>query len=74
MTRLMIRIRPLTSPIHHAFRLDRGARVTGDLRGPRRASPHPSLDALAMLPGSDERLITTSELDQLRRTLPNRVA
>ena len=60
MTTLLTRIRPLTSPI---LRIHRS----------RRAVPGRG-EQVALRPGADERLISTSELDQLRRTLPNRVA
>ena len=61
MTRLMTRIRPLTSPIHR-------------VHFPRRQANRRVIDMMGMLPGADERLVSRSELDQLRRTLPNRVA
>jgi hypothetical protein len=63
MTRLMTRIRPLTSPIHRAFKLD--------LRG---TSNRHAVGVTAMVPGADERLITRTELDRLRRTLPGLAA
>jgi hypothetical protein len=66
MTRLMTRIRPLTSPIQRAFRLD--------LRSPRGTSNRHAVGVTVMVPGADERLITRTELDRLRRTLPGLVA
>jgi hypothetical protein len=61
MTRLMTRIRPLTSPIHR-------------VHFSRRPTNRPVIDMMATPPGADERLVSRSELDQLRRTLPNRIA
>jgi hypothetical protein len=59
MTRLMTHLRPLSS-IHRIHRS-------------RRAHDRRGLDVMALLPGADERLVTRSELDQLRRLLPDRV-
>ena len=59
MATLMTHLRPLTSMQRVHF--------------PRLTRHRAVLDAMALAPGADERLITRSELDQLRRLLPDRV-